>query len=236
MNAVRGGGGVMVLEEQVLQALEQAPRTYDALRAEIGALPAELDRAIARLQASRQIVRNGAKFARVNGTAQEEATPRIAAASAEPAAAASPATKVCSKCEKRKPREAFSKKATRPDGLQCWCKDCVKMDNIARAARAHPKEAKPVTKPVKRATRRGSNPAPPVVSKPAPPPSPPALTGQSAPIVLLHFHDGVRLGVMVTGASGLSQMAYHVDLSAAQLDELCRWWTAARETGAHEAR
>ena len=35
-------------------------------------------------------------------------------------------TKRCPRCKKEKPREDFHKNASRPNGLQTWCKECQK--------------------------------------------------------------------------------------------------------------
>lgn len=51
------------------------------------------------------------------------------------------ATKLCSKCKKRKPESEFHKNKRAPDGLSSWCKTCAKVYSTKYYA-VHRKEAR----------------------------------------------------------------------------------------------
>ena len=58
-----------------------------------------------------------------------------------------PTTKVCSKCGRELPREAFNKKARAKDGLQDYCRECNSSANKAYHAKKMAQKAKPAEAP-----------------------------------------------------------------------------------------
>lgn len=115
------------------------------------------------------------------------------------------------------------------------CHETLSLRALHTAYRAAGAAKKPRPKPAvtraKAAPKRATT-ARPAISFGYSPPAAAAAIPQTPAIAILHFHDGVRIGPMVASASGISQMPFHVDLSAAQLDELCSWRAATREGGA----
>lgn len=57
-----------------------------------------------------------------------------------PSPAGRPSSKRCSKCGETKPLSGFHAKATNPDGLQRWCKDCRNAAERKRLAARTPEE------------------------------------------------------------------------------------------------
>jgi hypothetical protein len=204
------------IEDEVLSALAAGSLVYDQLRQRTGAHPGELDRAIARLQASHQVVREGARIALVGMTAPAPA--RVAQASAADAER----RKACTKCGQVKPFDEFYERDGKPTSA---CKLCIRADVKARSqgARAGSPAKRAKKAPVAKAVV-----APTADPVPAEPAAPPRATAPK--VALLPFLDGVRLGYVTTSPSGIVRMTDCIDLSEAQLDEICREWAEFRRT------
>lgn len=226
------------LEEQVLNVLSRAATTWDGLRAELGATPGELDSAIRRLELSRQVTRDRGRFHIHGGTAS---APAIAQATSEepsvpkqtPASEASsePVTeKVCKRCTVRKPIGDFHKHPSSRDGHDPNCKQCKK--ELHQARQVAKRSGKPAATAIAKMRQRPpaqeiSGPAKPVISTVDVERLLATTQAPVAPVMILHFADGVRIGPLVTSAAGVAQMPFHVDLSAAQVGELVTWWSKA---------
>lgn len=223
----------MSIEDDALRALGEEALTYDQLRARLGVNPSELDAVLARLHRSRLVDRHGARFHVCGGS------PAAPARVAEASAGEKPTMKRCPQCEQQKEPQEFYAEPKSRDGLSSWCRTCTRTKQKQyyekgkqRAAGAAKKpRPKPAVTRAKAAPKRATT-ARPAISFGYSPPAAAAAIPQTPAIAILHFHDGVRIGPMVASASGISQMPFHVDLSAAQLDELCSWWAATREGGA----
>jgi hypothetical protein len=214
------------LEEQVLNVLGRAAATWDGLRAELGATPGELDSAIRRLELSRQVTRDRGRFhlhgvtastpVIAQATIEEPSVPKQTAADE---ASSAPTEKRCKgRCNSVKPLDDFHKNAATPDGHASECKACkaaVNKEYRLRKAGKPPSVPRPAQASIDRHNTT-------VATGPTP-----ATQAPVAPVVILHFADGVRIGPLVTSVAGVAQMPFHVDLSAAQVGELVTWWSKA---------
>lgn len=201
----------MVLEEKVLDLLARGPMTYDGLRAELGVAPGDLDAAIVSLSRGRSITRDRGRLC-LPGTAPVNQT-AIKLTGQVTDVASPPGQKVCRICGELKPLEEFHKHPASKDGRDPRCKKCAKAKARARYAKREGRSIDAVT----------------VAPVNGPSVAPPAPT---APVMILHFADGVRIGPIVTSAAGLAQMPYHVDLTSKQLDDLVAWHQASKAAAA----
>lgn len=61
--------------------------------------------------------------------------------------------KTCKKCATEKSLDCFSRAAKSPDGLQYWCKDCMRINEVARY-RANPERKRELARERYRADRK----------------------------------------------------------------------------------
>jgi hypothetical protein len=195
----------MALEDKILKVLERGAITYDGLLAELGATPGELDKAIRHLETAHEIARDRGRF-HLNGA--DPPAHQVAAAVADIPKTASPTMatkkKVCSCCNTEKSVDDFPANKECKDGHSNQCKACIAQKSRARRLAKAPA---PATKTAVFAPKDSTVP----------------------PVMILHFHDGVRIGPVCISATGVAQMPYHVDVSAGQLDELTSWWLASKK-------
>jgi len=194
--------------DAVLQVLERSDLSYDDLRRKLDVAPSELDVAIGTLLRSHQISRAGSRF-RLHGAldppaAQEDST------------FPPPGMKRCIACEEMRRADDFYPHKHHSDGLSSRCRPCT---------RAAQRERDRTRRPVKSPTPTVSVADEPIATTAAPPPPRPTRTESRDPLMFVFFLDGAAIGRVVTGEHGIMAFEPAIDLTAHQLDELCRQWT-----------
>lgn len=202
----------MALEDKILQVLSTGAITWDGLRAELGATPGDLDAAIRHLETAREITRDRGRFY-LSGTHQTTGNSQAAVALPDvEGETMATRNKVCSSCTHPKPLDDFPVNKECKDGHSNQCKQC-----IAEKARA------------RRLAKQGGLPR---ADKTLTPLAPKVLAPKTSlipPVMILSFHDGVRIGPVHISNTGVAQMPYHVDISSEQLDELTAYWLASKK-------
>jgi hypothetical protein len=205
----------MALEDKILQTLGRGAITWDGLRAELGATPGELDAAIRHLETAREIARDRGRFY-LSGTPPTTGNGETALAFADPQG--EPMTtkkKTCSCCTAEKPLDDFPENKECRDGHSNQCKQCIREKAKARRLAKQgnlPQADKTPTAPASKVLASKASPIP--------------------PVMILNFHDGVRIGPIHISDIGVAQMPHHVDISAEQLDELTTYWLASKKSAA----
>lgn len=134
-----------------------------------------------------------------------------------------PTTKQCDLCRKKKPLDSkhFRRAPRSADGFSHTCLECRLGSN--------PDNPLQIT-PVERAD--GGAGGDPGAGAPVPPTAPIAKAWEEhrlrRSIAILEFEDGMRIGQMEVSPSGIVQLTTYLDLTSAQMDEICARWQKRR--------